>query len=320
MEMRREELRSASSQRRLQHDPMETAESERETADSRGSTLYGGNGGYVFIDVLDEYKGLFHDAIRGFEEFARLKGYRVSIAVDTTPPGKVGFKFTILNQGVTVSTETVRSDVDAYIAKFRKSESDALDDLPIIIDPVEHERLKAGLTARFTMVKNNAEMYKTLADFYRQFAFDMSRFGAGGVSYLPLGTNVINQIEYTGPRTSGDTFSAVESPGAAVGKGNTTAIEGSTITIGSTLTAKNEQVNGLSELLELVRQSGLENKDDAVRQLTNAKEELADGDPPDAGLIARFLGKANHLLSLAEEGTELYEKASKVMQLFCLAG
>ena len=39
-------------------------------------------GGFAFIDVPDERKSLFHDIMKGFEEFAKLKGYRVSIAID----------------------------------------------------------------------------------------------------------------------------------------------------------------------------------------------------------------------------------------------
>ena len=226
-------------------------------------------GGYVFFEMPDDYKSWFHDIVKGFEEFAKLKGYRVSIAVDTTPPGKVGLRFTILDQGVTVSTNTVRSDVDEYITRFRESET--FDDLPRIIDPVEHERLKAVLATRFAMVKNNAEMYKQQVEFYKQLA----GFGAGSIGYLPAHATIIqNRIEHVGSNVARDTYAADRSPGAAVGKGNTALIEGSTITIDSTLDEIRAQVTGLNELVELVGHSELQKKDDAVRHLINAREEL----------------------------------------------
>lgn len=310
LQMRREELESARTA---------TAGSTNihgETPDSGASTPHGG---YVFVDVPDAHKSLFHDTIKGFEEFARLKGYRISIAIDTTPPGKVGFRFTILDQGITVSTETVKSHVDEYVAKFKESDSDAFDDLPIVIDRVEHERLKAVLTARFTMVKNTAEMYKIEADFYRRLVLEISQLKTGGVSYLPAPPITIhNQLEHGGPQMAGDTYSADHSPGAAVGKGNTALIEGSTVTIGSTLTEKNEQVSGLTELIELVKRSELQNKEDVARHLANAKEELADGNPPNEGLIDQFLGKAKNILALADKGNRIYEKAKEVLALFNL--
>ena len=315
LETRRRELARESRQRQSDRDSKSVAESS-DTPDRETSTPYGG---YVFVDVPDSYKGLFHDTIKGFEEFARLKGYRVGIAIDTTPPGKVGFRFTILDQGATVSTETVRSHIDEYIAKLNESESDVFDDLPIVIDPIEHEKLKTALSMRFTMVRNNAEMHKIAADFYKHLVLEMVQFKNGGVGYLPVSSVIVNnQLEHGGSQMARDTYLADNSPGAAVGKGNTASIEGSTIIIGSTLNEKNEQVNGLSELIELVKHSELQNKDDAARYLVNAKEELIDGDPPDEGVIGQYLGKVKNIFALAEKGTEIYEKAKKVLDLFSL--
>ena len=93
-----------------------------------------------------------------------------------------------------------------------------------------------------------------------------------------------------------------------------------TITIGSTLNEKNEQVEALSNLIEMVSNSNLVDKEDATRQLINAKEELQDGDPPDTSLIGRFLGKAKEVLAFAEKGSDLYEKTTEVMNKFNVGG
>ena len=272
-------------------------------------------GGYVFVDVDDENKGLFHDTMRGFEEFARLKGYRVSIAIDTSPPGKVGLRFTILDQGVTVATETVKSHVDEYIAQF--SESSPFDNMPIVIEAVEHERLKAGLTARFMMVKNNAEMHKTAADFYRGLLTDLAQLKSGGVGYLPVGPTIIhNQLAQGEANMTRDSYLADHSPGAAVGKHNVALVEGSSISVGTTNSEQNARITALEELIELVVKSDLERREDAARYLMNAKEDMEDGDPPDPNLIGRFLGKAKEVLMLAHEGTAIYNKTKEVLSIF----
>ena len=272
-------------------------------------------GGYVFVEVPDDYKSLFHDTIKGFEEFARLKGYRVSIAIDTTPPGKVGFKFTILDRGVTVSTSTVRSDVDEYIAQFTKYET--FDRLPIVIDPVEHERLKAALTTRFTMIKSNAEMHKATADFYRQLVQDMAQLKVGGVGYLPAPSTVIHtQLGLPGAHVTSDSYSADYSPGAAVGKRNATQLEATRITIGSAGEHRDRQLGSLTELIELLSRSQLAGKDDAVRHLANVREEITAEEPPDPGLVEKFLDKAKSALVLADKGSDIWKKANEVLGLF----
>ena len=96
----------------LRRSELKLKENARSAETGPGTTLYGG---YVFVDMPDEYKGLFHDMLRGFEDYASAKGYRVSIAIDTTLPGRVGFRFTIVDEGVTVATTTVRSDIDEYM-------------------------------------------------------------------------------------------------------------------------------------------------------------------------------------------------------------
>jgi hypothetical protein len=42
--------------------------------------------GFLFFEVDDEYKSLFSDAINGFKEYARLRGYNISLAIDTSLP------------------------------------------------------------------------------------------------------------------------------------------------------------------------------------------------------------------------------------------
>ena len=167
------------------------------------------------------------------------------------------------------------------------------------------------------MIKNNAEMYKHQVEFYKQLA----GFRAGGIGYLPAPAPIIqNRIEHVGSNVARDTYAADRSPGAAVGKENTALIESSSITIGSTLDEIRAQVTGLNELVELVAQSDLQEKDDAVRHLINAREELTERDLPDRTHVGKFLDRAKRVLAFAQQGTELYTKAKEVLGLFDING
>ena len=224
-------------------------------------------------------------------------------------------RFTILEQGVTVATETVRSHVDEYIAEL--NEDTPFENMPIVADPLEHERLKAVLSSRFIMVKNSAEMHKIKADLYRKFAEELSQLKMGGVNYLPVFPTIIhNQLEQVGPHMNRKSISVDRSPGAAVGRENVASIVGSEVNIGSTHAEQGARIDELKALIELVKSSDLERKEDVARYLMNAKEELAHGNPQDPGFISRFLGRANNLLALAEKGTEIFDKTKEVMGLF----
>jgi hypothetical protein len=130
-----------------------------------GSTQNGGGeeerGGFVFASVKDEHKAIFSDAVSGFGEYARLKGYRVTLAIDDSVPGKVGFKFVIVDSGATVSTGKVTRDVDEYIAKLK--DSDDLGDMPIVTDPIEHKRIVSALKMRFSLKRHEMELHAELA-------------------------------------------------------------------------------------------------------------------------------------------------------------
>jgi hypothetical protein len=73
--------------------------------------------GFAFFDIDEQYKSLFCDAMQGFGEYAKLKGYNITFVLDASLPGKVGVRFVIMDSGVTVSTATVKKDVDEYISK-----------------------------------------------------------------------------------------------------------------------------------------------------------------------------------------------------------
>ncbi len=125
-----------------------------------------GGGGYIIIDLPNHLHSYFHDLLKGFEEYAKLKGYTVEFSIDKSLNNKIGFKFTIKEYGVSVSTERVKQDLKEYIDKVNKGES--IDNLPIIIDNPEHQLILLCLKNRISFLQNTYTIQQNTIELYRQ--------------------------------------------------------------------------------------------------------------------------------------------------------
>jgi hypothetical protein len=140
--------------------------------------------------------------MQGFGEYAKLKGYNITFAMDASLPGKVGIKFVIMDAGVTVSTATVKKDVDEYINKMRNS--DNLRDMPIVTDPIEHDRLVSVITMRFSYLKHEAELHAIQSLAYRRMFEDVQFMANRAIAYAPPPAQNLNiQVYNRGDSNSG---------------------------------------------------------------------------------------------------------------------
>jgi hypothetical protein len=276
----------------------------------------GQTGGFVFIDVADEHKTLFTDAMNGFTDFAKFKGYNVELSLDTSSPGKVGIRFTILDFGVTVSTATVRKDVEEYVERLRTT--DDLSNLPMVVNSVEHLRLQSALQARFSYLRTQADMLAFQMDFYRRIAHEWRAGPDRGISYAsPVQIHLTNE----GWRNMRDSYNAENSQNIAQGRGAKAITEGSTVVIGSTLTEKNKQLGSLRELETAIHQAQLpdDTKQAATRHVQNATEEMEDNARPNPDEVGKWLGRADSALKTAGAAAGLLEKLQGVLGMFGLA-
>ncbi len=108
-------------------------------------------GGYIVVDMPENQKALFHDVLKGFEEYAQLRGYRIQFSIDNTLSNKIAFKFTIAESGITVSTDQVKQDLKDYIHKVQKGSP--LDDLPVVIEEPEHQALLLAMKNRISFLQ-----------------------------------------------------------------------------------------------------------------------------------------------------------------------
>jgi len=95
------------------------------------------SGGYIIFDMPDAKKGMFHDLLKGFEDYAQLRGYIITFSIDNYLP--------------TRSPSSSRSTAAASLfqkASFAKTKGiiekvqrgDSLDDLPVILPAEEQQR------------------------------------------------------------------------------------------------------------------------------------------------------------------------------------
>ena len=100
------------------------------------------------------------------------------------------------------------------------------------------------------------------------------------------------------------------------GDNHSNSLEHISVNIGSTFSETKEKLEGLEELISLIKAEPFAESEKAVRQLENVKDELVDEEEPDLGSIDKWLNKAGGLLKSAEKGSKLLDKAQSVMDSF----
>jgi hypothetical protein len=120
--------------------------------------------GYFTMEIEEDKKSFFQDLLKGFEEYAKLRGYKVSISIDSSIINKISFKITIHEFGIIGSRESVRNDFNEYINKINNGEP--LDDIPIVINELEHFKLITALKNRISFISCNYELQKNIKVFY----------------------------------------------------------------------------------------------------------------------------------------------------------
>ena len=278
-------------------------------------------GGFDFVQVPDEFKPIFLDAMNGFCDYAKLKGYTVDISTDASHPGKVGMKITIVDVGVTVSTATVRRDVDDYLRRLK--EDDDFSDLPMPKNSAEHIIIVSALQARFSYVRTQLEMHKIKSDFLEKMVKDVrgSGLGAIGHSTAPQTQTLQLTLQNDGGKNMRDTYEANNSQNIAQGKNASAYTSDSNIQIGNNHSERNQRIEALKELVKEIKSENLpkEIEGEVVRYIENARDELENASEPNPDEIGRWLDRANKTISTASAGAGLVAKFHDLLTMFGLS-
>jgi hypothetical protein len=166
------------------------------------------SGGYIVVDMPDKLQSHFHDLLKGFEEYAQLKGYKINFSIDKTLPGKIAFKFVLIDPGISVSTEKVKQDLTDYINRVQSGEP--LDSLPIVIPEEQHQALFLALNNRVSFLQNTYNFQQYAMQIYEKTLEKISKFEFP-VAPAP-------NLYLTGGSSENNTYSLVSSPGAIIRK------------------------------------------------------------------------------------------------------
>ncbi len=272
--------------------------------------LYRDTEGYVTIEIQEEKKSLFHDLLKGFEEYATLKGYKVSVSIDASEEGKISFKIVVHDFGVTANRKIIKKDLDEYLEMIKSGD---LDKIPEVLEPVEHARIVMALKNRIVFLQQNYQVERNIREFYEKF---FERIPLQSISHA----NPILHITNSGSSEMDQRkYIANNSANTMQGDNHSNRFRTGNVTIGTTYTEKKEQIEKIEELLDELKKTDIKGQHDAVRHVENAKEELSESENPDQGQVEKYLGKAGKILAAAEKGSALFLKAKSVFDSFSIS-
>ena len=281
----------------------EKVERERFTASNSGA----GSGGYVMIDVPDADRSLFHDLAKGFEDYARLKGYGVSFSIDNSWEGRTAYKFTVTNRGVTIGSEQVRKDFREYAERVRHDDDD-FDDMPVVTNMAEHNLM-------VTMLKNRVVFFRANYKVYKNTVTHLEKLISGNALFPALPQPPIN-IYNNGATVDTRNYNANNSQRLIQGENNT--YRDSSINIGGSVNEKMERITALDDMISKLK--AVENRDEAIAKagidLVKVRDELSEYPNPNESSIGTWLEHAKNLMTAAILGHELYEASMGLWHVF----
>lgn len=272
----------------------------------------GGNanlGGYTVIDMPESKKGLFQDILKGFEEYAEAKGYKVSISTDASTEGKIAFKFTIVEYGVTTSTNQVKKDLNEYIKRIQ--DGDNFESLAEVSDSLEVQKIIMILQNRLSFLQQNYQVEKNIKEFYERF-FD--KINLNSMSHQPLSLQ-FNQTGQGAIEMDNKSYSSNNSANVMQGDNHSGLIESGNINIGGTHNERAELIEKLDKLLNVLDSTD-SNISKAKRKLESVKDELQDEEKPDKTSIFKWVTKAKDLLDSAKVAKDIFSQAKEVYDAF----
>jgi hypothetical protein len=268
------------------------------------------SGGYIVLELTNEQISLFQDLFKGFEDFATLRGYTISLSIDNSIPNRVGFKFTIQDTGVIVSTQTVWGDIKDYLDRIKNEES--LENLPIVIPVEDHKIVLKTLQSRISFLRENYQLQKSAIKIYERL-LDKLNSPNTIISSLPP---VFIQTEKSNYRNQNLLHHALKE----IEVEDITIVENK-VKIGKSFVERKNQLDSISKLIKLIARDEIvedDKKDIAVLNLEKVKSEIEEEGEPDKARVKKWLEKAKPILDEEDFEDEVLELRDKVYDLFNL--
>lgn len=271
-----------------------------------------GSGGYIVVTLQSDKRPLFHDLLKGFEEYSRLKGYAVNFSIDSTYNEKIAFKFTLSDDSGHIENDIIRKDFKDYIEKIENGES--FDDLPIVTSSEEHAMLVKVMTNRINFLQNSYNLARHSSDIYEKVLS-----GSPFVQSHPLQTILVQ----TGGKFDQRSYSAQGASSIIhgnYGEINTESCNTS-IAIGDSFRSKKEQIDLINNFIEVLLRydKKFKNVESVIKNVEKVRDELQDEPQPDPGRVGKWLERAKQSLQLGSLAKETVEAAKELFAAFGLS-
>jgi len=304
----REEKRLELEEKRLEAEESTRYEARKQQEDMLAGERAGtGSGGYVVMEMPEKDRPHFHDLLKGFEDYAKVKGYEISFSIDSSFEGRIAFKFTVKNDGVVVGPERVRKDFEEYVQKVREGDVEDLDNMPVVTTLAEHNLALNMLKSRIIFLQQRIKLTQNVNDYYEKMFMYVRTFPA-----LPAPSVVVQ----TGGSMDSRNYNAVNSQRLIQGDSN--AYEDSSVNIGGSFNEKQVRIAALDDLIARLKASEMKNEsvEKAGRELAKVRDELAEYPEPNKSSVRKWLEYAKNVLASAALGLEVTEAAKKLFELF----
>jgi hypothetical protein len=272
-----------------------------------------GSGGYIVIDMSEKDRPLFHDLLRGFEDYAKLKGYSIAFSIDATFVDRIAFKFTVKDEGFPVGAERVKQDLTEYIQHFRDGDIDDLEESSFFggFSTPESKHLFNLLKDQMQYMKARYAISQKTIKQYQNFFDSLGSFPALSAPSVIVQTGGNMETRH---QLDSRSYSATNSRNILQADNSTLA--DNSINIGKSFNDKRERIIALDDViakLKAVEDPALAR---AELNLTKVRDELADEGEPSESSIMKWLETAKNVMASVVLGHELAERVHNLFRLF----
>jgi hypothetical protein len=115
---------------------------------------------YKVYEMPNREKSIFHETLKGFEEFSKLKGYYVFLSIDTSLDNKIAFKFDLPDGSSKWSISKIKDDLDEYLN--RVTENKGIDDVIVKCKKLQESQIKSTLKNRMLLIQHDYNSQKNV--------------------------------------------------------------------------------------------------------------------------------------------------------------
>ena len=274
-----------------------------------------GSGGFIIIDMPEKDRSLFHDLLKGFEDYAKLKGYSIAFSIDATYVDRIAFKFTVKDEGFAVGPDQVRRDLKEYMQHFRDGDFEDLEDLSGVFPTPESTLLLGMFKDHMQYLKARYAISQKTVKQYQNFFDSLGAFPALSAPSVIVQTGGNMETRH---QLDSRSYSAKNSRNIVQGDYN--ALTDSSVKIGKSFIEKKEQIAALDDVITKLGAAEEEKAvlTNAERNLEKVRAELASEAEPDESLMLNWLETAKNLMASVVLGHELAEAGAHLWHLFGL--